>query len=249
MDGREDREGCEEGEEACYRCEARARAKSRAEETGGQDSGDSEEDDREIEAEIYRGRAQRRMYGQAERRRQAEESMEVETFRTILDTWSAGCPWCRATGEAEEVWGGHTLDGCQEEAAGEIRRMVGRVKQGVRWEAYSCCFDCGVPQEICRRYESRGAAGGFRRVEGRACQYPGVLMRTVVSLWGAAGVAGAKRLYGWMRAQGATVDEDDIDGWIRWMGRKVRWGGLESNEMCRMAVQLWRWRQEQEEEG
>jgi hypothetical protein len=42
---------------------------------------------------------------------------------------------------------------------------------------------------------------------------------------------------------------DDIDGWFRWMGRKVRWGGIESNEMCRVAVQLARWWEEEEEGG
>jgi hypothetical protein len=47
--------------------------------------------------------------------------------------------------------------------------------------------------------------------------------------------------------QGADVEEEDIDGIIRWMGRKVRWGGIESNEMCRVVVQLWRWWQEVEE--
>jgi hypothetical protein len=70
----------------------------------------------------------------------------------------------------------------------------------------------------------------------------------VVSIWGVVGVAGAKQLHEWMRAQGADVGEDDIDGWIRWMGRKVRWGGMESNEMCRVAVQLWQWWQEEKEE-
>jgi hypothetical protein len=85
---------------------------------------------------------------------------------------------------------------------------------------------------MCQRFEAREPAGGFRRVEGRTCQYRGVLMRTMVSMWGAGGVPGSKRLHEWMRMQGGSVDEDDIDGRIRWMGRKVRWGGIESNEMC-----------------
>ena len=38
--------------------------------------------------------------------------------------------------------------------------------------------------------------------------------------------------------QGGQIDEDDMDGWFRWMGRKVRWGGIESNEMWRAVVRL-----------
>lgn len=188
------------------------------------------------------------MHSQAERRRQAEESIEAERFRWILDRWSAGCPWCRAAGEAEEVWRGHVLDSCGEENAQRVREMVQRVKRTVRWEAYSCCFDCGVPQAICRRYEAVAATGGFRRAQGRACQYQGTLIRVFVSMWGAGGKAGGDRLHKWMRGQGARVAEDDTDGWIKWMGRKVRWGGMESNEMCRAVVQLWQWWKEEQDE-
>jgi hypothetical protein len=290
MDGREDRTRCEEGEEACYRCEGRRvgweegegqtaeegigdgegveeekvaglgemgsevdgrrvreGGMERDSEEGDSEEGDSEEGEMEREAEIYRGRVQRRRYAQAERGRQAEESMEVEMFRSVLDGWLAGCPWCRAIGEAEEVWRAHRLENCEEVEAEAVVEMVQRVKRVVRWEAYSCCFDCGIPQAMCERYETRGVGGGFRRVEGRGCQYEGVLIRTMVSMWGVRGKSGSDRLYEWMRRQGADIEEEDIDGIIRWMGRKVRWGGIESNEMCRVVVQLWRWWQEVEE--
>ena len=50
-----------------------------------------------------------------------------------------------------------------------------------------------------------------------------------------------------MRTQGADIDEEDTDGMIRWMVRKVRRGGIESKEMYRMVVQLWGWWQEEED--
>ena len=87
--------------------------------------------------------------------------------------------------------------------------------------------------------------GSGREARGRCCQYGGVLMPTMVSMWGAAGESGSRRLCGWMRGQGAQIDEDDMDGWFRWMGRKVRWGGVESNEMCRAVVQLSRSQEEE----
>lgn len=59
-------------------------------------------------------------------------------------------------------------------------------------------------------------------------------------MWGAAGEAGSRRLYKWIGEQGGQIDEDDQDGWFRWMGRKVRWGGIESNEMCRAVGGLYK---------
>lgn len=85
-----------------------------------------------------------------------------------------------------------------------VRGMVGQVKRVVRWEAYSCCFDIGVPQAMCERYETRAPGGGFRRVEGRACQYRGVLIRAMVSMWGARGKSGEQSV--------ARVDADAGSG-------------------------------------
>ncbi|KAK4242971.1 P-loop containing nucleoside triphosphate hydrolase protein, partial [Corynascus novoguineensis] len=246
MDGREDRIGCEveAGEQACYRCEERARAAttSHIEEEGSR----QKRRDTEIEAELQRARIRRRIYGQAERRRQADEAVEVEQFQGILDTWSAGCQWCRAIGEGEAAYSSHTLfEGCQDENAEAVQDMVKQARQAVKWAPYSCCFQCGIPQAICQRFEPRGGSGGYRPVDGRTCQYRGVLIEMVVSLWGAGGRAGARRLCQWIQAQGGEVGEDDEpEEWVRWMGRKVWWGGIESNEMCRAAVQLWRWWQE-----
>ena len=176
----------------------------------------------DVEVEINEGRGQRRRRGWEERRRQAGESIEVERFKEMMGEWLVGCTWCRASGEAGEVYTGHGLEDCEEGEAEGVREMVERVRRVVRWERYSCCFDCGLPQEMCAQYETRGPSGGFRRVAGRGCQYKGVLIQTVVSMWGAAGQEGSTVLYEWIRGQGGQVEEDDIDGWFRWMGGKVR---------------------------
>ena len=49
---------------------------------------------------------------------------------------------------------------CKEEAAGEVRGAIAKIKKGVRWEDYSCCFDCGLPQVICERVEWKQDTGG-----------------------------------------------------------------------------------------
>ncbi|KAK3896428.1 hypothetical protein C8A05DRAFT_20594, partial [Staphylotrichum tortipilum] len=179
-------------------------------------------------------------WGQEERQRQATEIEEVEQFREILREWSVGCTWCRAIGEEPGVYRGHGIQECMEDDAANVRRTVERVRGVVRWAPYSCCFDCGLPQEICSRYEPRGPAGGFQRIAGRRCQYMGLLMAMVVSLWGAGEYEGSQQWYTYLREQGAAIEAQDTDGWFRWLGRKVQWGGIESNEMCRAVVWLYR---------
>jgi hypothetical protein len=77
----------------------------------------------EVEAEIQRGRVRNSggCHSRAERRRQAEESVEVKQFREVLRQWSVGCPWSRAIGEVEEVYREHTLDRYQEETQARYR--------------------------------------------------------------------------------------------------------------------------------
>ncbi len=76
----------------------------------------------------------------------------------------------------------------------------------------------------------------MRRQKGR-CQYAGVLIRSVVSIWGANSEAAEVFWEEQMRRKGMERDRGEPE-LIKWMGRKVRWGGIESNEMCRAMVRL-----------
>ncbi|KAL8300987.1 hypothetical protein RB593_003818 [Gaeumannomyces tritici] len=242
MDGREDREGCEKGEQACYRC---GESGEDGDMEGGGDvgrDGEGEGDigyvgiDGEDDVDIFRGRAQRKMYGWQERIRQAGEVLEVVRLEEIMESWSSCCVWCRL--RRTEGSGDHRVEGCRAEGAEDARRAIERLQGDIRWEAYSGCFDCGMPQAVCRRFEEVGSTGGFRRKEDGWCQHAGVLVRAVAVMW----LAMAEEADEWFRGQmeGWGIKwEGDVEQVTRWMGRKIRWGGLESNEMCRAAVKLY----------
>lgn len=55
------------------------------------------------------------------------------------------------------------------------------MEKEIKFEAYSGCFWCGVPQEICNRWESNGQ-GRYQRVKGESCQYKGVLIAGLAGL-------------------------------------------------------------------
>jgi len=133
---------------------------------------------------------------------------------------------------------GHRLDGCEEEDAESVRQAVERVKQQIRWDKYSGCFDCGLPQAVCTRYEVR-EDGGYIRARGGRCQYPGVLIRLVVAIWGARSKEVGAFFEDRIRQSGIEWKDRDERALIKWMGRKVRWAGMESNEMCRAVVGLY----------
>ena len=41
-----------------------------------------------------------------------------------------------------------------------------------------------------------------------------------------------------MKQRGIEGVEEDDKQWLEWAGGKVRWGGLESKEMCRVMYEL-----------
>lgn len=250
MDGRHDRVGYEEGEESCYRCaEVQARQRQeeqvirRLQEEGDgprSEGGEEEEEAVEAELQIYQGRMQRRMWAEEERARQSKEALEVVELREALEKWAQGCVWCRATGEGEEQCRSHRIGECRGEEAEVIRVAIARIKRGVRWEDYLYCFGCGLPQAICERFEWKEDTGRYRRVQGRQCQYRGILIEAVVSMWGA-NADGAEEVFraGMKQREIERVEEDEGDKqWLEWAGRKVRWGGLEGNEMYRVLYKL-----------
>lgn len=260
MDGRDDRVGCEEGEEVCYRC-AEVRARQQQEEQVirrlEQEEGygdetrlrlqDEDEEKKAVEAELQmdQGRMQRRMRAEEERARQSNEALEVVQFQELLERWAEGCVWCRATGEGEIRCRSHRIEECKEEGADVIRTVIKEMKEEVRWEDYSGCFDCGLPQAICKRFEQK-EGGGWRIDWGRQCQYRGLLIEAVISMWGANTEVAEEGFRARMKQRGIERVEEDDRQWLAWAGRKIRWGQLESNEMCRVMYELGKLGKEEE---
>ena len=105
-----------------------------------------------------------------------------------------------------------------------------RTKKTIQYEKYSCCFQCGLPQEICWRYEQ--ASQGFWQLDSnKKCQLAEVAMPTMFGLAIARGDSVGKSMIQRMNEEGVNEDVDEEVN--KWLGGKIRWGGLESNRMTR----------------
>lgn len=261
MDGREDREGCEEGEERCQRCSeagsierlhalgevGSAEAEVVEDEAGenGENTdmappmlGQEEVGRYEFEQQL----SARRMQAVKIASQQAQEAMEVGRLVEIMDEWKTGCQRCRAWGTwAEE----HEIESCQREGAEEIRQGIEAFERTKQWAAYSCCYECGMPQAICESFGLDIVHGGHRKQRETRCQYKGVLVKTVMAVWvqqtQAFGdlVEAAMKKDGWVEQTAEDFETGPgMEAVGRWFCEKKRWGEIESNKMCWFLNQL-----------
>jgi hypothetical protein len=126
---------------------------------------------------------------------------------------------------------------CTATDAAEIRKGVTIIASSIQWERFSCCFECGVPQAICERYESQ-ADGGWKRKTGGRCQYKGVLIASMASIWARWSDSFTEWAQERMVEEGVRWQEEEKEEGetfkrvVKWFGKKTRWGGIESNKMC-----------------
>jgi hypothetical protein len=221
MDGNMARRGCEKGEEACTWCRGREPLKEE----------DVEAVNKADRAEFHCNLIARRRLHFQEIALQSQEQLEVERLQDMLEEWKDCCQWCHVKG-----WGGaqqHRLADCVQEQADGVREGVGEMLERVRWEKYSCCFKCGIPQSICTSYRERADAG-WEKIVGAQCQFEGVLAASIISIW----VAGENLFNDWvqeqMREEGIRPVEEELqfDQVLAWMAKLVWWGGIQSNRMC-----------------
>jgi superfamily II DNA helicase RecQ len=239
MDGNTARRGCKKGEEACCRCQGQELLEEEDEVVVGKPGDDSSVD---VEELAYRDEFERRLAGRRslscqEMALQSREHLEVERLGEMLEEWRGCCQWCRVN-----EWAGakqHQLADCVQEQADGVREGVREMMKRIRWEKYSCCFKCGVPQSMCASYRERPDAG-WDKIAGAQCQFAGVLIASVISIW----VAAESLFNDWVRAQmekeGIELREDELhfNGVLAWMATLVQWGGIQSNKMCWVFVRF-----------
>ncbi|KAF5484112.1 Bloom syndrome protein-like protein [Colletotrichum fructicola] len=240
MDGRTDRSGCEEGEEACDMCQQRASEVMWADDGDGH--GDRDEEIRAAFESSQQAGQFRRWQARAERSGLGEEG---ETFKQQLARWAGRCTYC---GIRRRESDGHTLDDCPgrgEQAWGWTaqyrRQMEEAMFDGRRMENFSSCFHCGLPQGWCQRWEPLGEDGGrFREVEGGSCQYQGLM----VAMFAVATIGVGSRVY--EETVRAMRRADGLEEWAssekevyEWLGQMIQWGGVQSSKLCRLTSQLW----------
>ena len=77
---------------------------------------------------------------------------DAELLQRKLQRWKEVCLVCKAAGREDQYSVSHCPTERGRQADRERREMQGRI----RFERYSGCFRCGVPQAICNRWESNG---------------------------------------------------------------------------------------------
>ncbi len=184
----------------------------------------------------FEGLMQERRVNEAVNREVRRDEMEqAERLEQLLREWSQKCVICMAMGEAGK---GHMADRCTYSFADELGAYMERVRREIKYEAYSGCWDCGVPQGICNQWVKDASNGRWKRRRGVRCQYPGVLVRAVVAIWGRVGepferdmdmVIGSIGLPG-LRQLG----EGGFEQVVEFFGTRWRVGEMESNRMAQM---------------
>ena len=226
LDGRDDRVGCEEGEESCDVCGG-GTGEERDDETGE----DTMEDEREaehggVEGEFWQQERERRRGREELMRSRQQEGLEMEWLRRQLQDWTGRCGICEGAGLGADD---HDLKHCKSAESRKAREMFWMIQKTIRFEAYSGCFGCGVPQEFCNGWEDDGK-GKYRKVKGGSCQFKGVLIAGVLGMIFGYG----EQVWGrWQqRLEGFGVDLGSDESLVSYLGLKRRLEDTESNNLA-----------------
>jgi hypothetical protein len=173
-----------------------------------------------------------------------EEAMEAGRFSRLVEEWAGCCIACKAEGEEAE----HGLASCPREGSEawqHVRYGLPSVEREMfemrRFEAYSACFECGMPQSMCQRWRVDDEDGRRFQASGRACQYKGVLVGMYVGLMVRLGEEAAEVVGRMMKADGMKVEEEsalEASVLYPWLGGLVEWGGMQVSQMCIVIYQL-----------
>jgi hypothetical protein len=172
-----------------------------------------------------------------------EEAKAGEKMEGQFRFWQERCEICQIKGR---VLVGHQSwrDCLDEESKEAVQRVWGELSR-IRFEAYTGCFDCWVPQGICQAWEMVEDSGRsrYRRVRGGGqCQFPGVLQDTVAAV---VGVGRAELIEDFVQTMAAKdrVKLDDsqeagVGQWMPWLKRKVKIGEIETSGLGRIFWEL-----------
>jgi superfamily II DNA helicase RecQ len=234
LDRREvERAECEEGEERCDVC--RGEEADQADEEDSEEPSDGEEMAGEMDGESEREET-RRAFEQQQRERQGprqtliqqrqHEFADVEWLRRQLAHWANRCAICEAAGEGQSD---HDIRRCWRVQSTVVKEQIKAMEEEIKFEDWSGCFWCGVPQEICHRWESN-SSGRYQRSEDGDCQYKGVLIGSLIGIALGYHEIGAQ----WYR----RLEAIDVDGAgpgrsvVEYLGKKRVLETVESNQLA-----------------
>lgn len=232
------RAGCEEGEQRCDVCRG-----EEAEEEDSESPSDSKppsNNERSSEVEIETGESEgedereemRRTFEQQQRERQGphqtaiqqrqQEFGDVEWLRRQLARWANRCAICEAKGDDSS----HDVRQCSQARSREAQERIKAIEEEIKFEKFSGCFPCGVPQEICHRWKSNGR-GRYERNQEGDCQYKGVLIGSLIGI----ALAYEEIVPQWYRRLEA-IGVDSAESVVEYLGKKRVLETVESNQLA-----------------
>ena len=188
------------------------------------------------EAVEFQSQQEKYKQDQAYANRQAQdESRAVWELERQLEEWIGRCPVCFIRGFPESK---HSIIDCVAEGAKEVRddwfQMQKRMREDRIFAAYSCCYDCHVPQAICAKWVPEN--GKWKSLVNRKCQFEGVIMPVVIS-----GIAeGPDQMYNMIkdRMEEGGIKFGDWEEMYKWFGQREEWGGIEVSRLVQMFYQI-----------
>lgn len=235
MDGRVDRTGCEEGEERCDICEDKE-VSARIREGEGSDTGTEKA---VVEEQVEGIFTRENVILKRVQARRAEEGQEIYELRRMMEDWAGRCVVCKLRGAESEhgFWECRVGGADWTEVRVEAARLASGLFKGRKLQEFSGCYrwGCGVPQAWCNSWEEAEGDGGsyVRKQGGWQCQFRGVLVEGSMGLLAAGKELGGDEVIEELMSE-AGVDSEDLQSRYGWFGKKIRWGGIETNNLCRV---------------
>jgi len=242
LDGREDREGCEDGEEWCDVCIGLSWVPddhpvgSEPESMEEQDEGDERhlmlgdvegEDGLSMrEQQEYDAQRQDRLTIRVRRKGQIrDEDEEAKALLRPLNEVKRLCAVCTKNGSRFNV---HPIYWCgeEDEAMPKYRKMKELIRKGKTMEDFGGCVRCFVPQAWCNRWEENPEdEGGWRMKKGEEkCKYTNVVLGWFLIFIKDEGFRDG--LTARMREGGFNIEKSSEV--LKYVGQRKKWGGLET---------------------
>ncbi|KAI4192651.1 MAG: hypothetical protein LQ350_008599 [Teloschistes chrysophthalmus] len=235
LDGITDRTRCESDEERCMPCRMEAETTeplpndiagrleanimqpkdaNRSEEVGLADRDD---------LRVFQSQGHRQQVIAHRRRQRIQDEVRAsQEFREYLDGVQGRCPYCIRFGMEGDR---HALYWCRQVGAQVAKQLYKDMKTAMRqfraMEPFSGCVRCFAPQAWCERWVEREKMKMIRQ----AFQLDNKTQKRVLARFEEEGLQ----------------RESDLDH-VRYLGRRIEWGGLETNILCReLATSIKQW--------
>jgi hypothetical protein len=161
-----------------------------------------------------------------------QEGIETQELQTKLEEWHEVCPLCRM--HAMEG-SSHALQDCPREEAWGIEETSRRLQERIRFENYTGCSWCGIPQAICRRWVLKHQSSNrYRRVDQECHFQRNFVVAVIVAVIWNGPPTWMEIITRWIGEVGGKVEVRNENQMLSWWGQKIMWGGMEASQLVRM---------------